>query len=48
MIHELRYLARITWCRITGGHSTFIHWSVVDGAALSVRCTRCPLFEAGE
>lgn len=48
MIHHLRYLARITWCRVTRGHNIVIPRSIVDGAPLSTMCTRCPLFEAGE
>lgn len=48
MTRHLIYLARINWCRLTGGHRPIIHRSLVDGAPLSIRCTRCPLFEAGE
>lgn len=48
MTRHLKYLARITWCRITGGHQPIIHRSLDDGAPLSIRCTRCPLLEAAE
>lgn len=48
MIGHLRYLASITWCRLTGGHRAYLIRSNVDGAPLCIRCHRCPLHEAGE